>query len=250
MTSHPVDRSNYAVTIRQLQALRRESQWKDRLVTNPNLPPNLKLALYAVFQEIRGHPQNVDGEGFSQVFISRLAELAGLSPKTIGQYLKKLAEEGNDILERKAEHIRDDAGQVITRIFLKLTDRALKNPDQLTMKIPSNHGGRREPRITCPHCGQVMPLKKSTRVYCTGCAGEIEWMAEDALINLPDDDTQAGVETPEDIPDSIPPLTITIPGWLRIGTPEWEKLVKRVGLAEAGERRQAWFDRLKGANYE
>jgi len=252
MSSHPIDRSNYAVMVRQLQALRREQQWVGRLLLNPNLTLSLRIALYALYQEIRGHPQNVDAEGFSQVYMPRLAELVGLSSHTVGRNLKTLAEDGNDILERKVDHNKSDAGELVKRVSFRLSNLTMQHPDQLTMKVPDNYGGKREvgERITCPHCGKQMPFKKSTRVHCTGCASEIEWMAEDAIINLPDDDAQAEADTSETIPDLIPPITTIIPGWLRIGTPEWEKLVKRVGLAEARERRQAWFDRLKEASHD
>ena len=250
MYGQPIDRSNFAEP--QLRALRLELRWIGLLLSNPNLTLSQRISLYALYQEICDHPQNVDAEGFTRGYMPRLAELVGLSSQTIGKNLKMLAEEGNDILERRVDHSKDDAGELVKRVSFKLSVLAMQHPDQLTMKVPDNYGGKREPGelITCPHCGKKMPFKKSTRVHCTGCAGEIEWMAEDAFINLPDDNAQAEAETPENIPDSIPPITTTIPGWLWIGTPEWDKLVKRVGLAEARERRQAWFDRLRGASHE
>ncbi len=193
---------------RVINAQREKLQWYEGILSNKDLPINLRLATIAAkkLEETRSPGE----DGYYRAHLPYLAKIIGVSPSTMSRGIKNLAA-CTEAIEHRTEADKDEPYKTI--VYIRPTD-LLDRPQEIRpIKEIKRHGG--DHRVFCPSCGSEDIVEKKRHI-CR-CCGAVVKEFDERPVNPPENDPlhhATGMEeSSQEETDELDPLqdaTITV----------------------------------------
>lgn len=161
-----------------IRTQREQLQWYKGILSNKELPVNMRLALIAT-KELADTRKPGD-DGFMRAHLPALAETVGVSASTMSRAVQKLAD-CTDAVERRVEPDKNDPYKSIVYLRPK---PLLERPREIAPIVDiKRHGG--DHRVFCQACGSENIVEQKKHI-CADC-GTVVKEFELRLVNPPDD---------------------------------------------------------------
>jgi len=148
-------------------------EWVNKLFRNRTIPMACKLVLLQFWLAISTMRSSATGEEM-RIGMQQVADNLGVDVGTVRRATDKA--QLFDVLERRYETVKDDAGNTIKLVHITLND-VVNAPDYIEME--KAHGGARVKK--CPTCGSE-DVDRYTVQYCRDC-NENDWYLQPATRN-------------------------------------------------------------------